>query len=81
MIRPTTSEGTGAIQFRLNVHLLLVLLLLDTAVDLDGELGAVHGGNEPRRLGEEVAHLLKGPLGGLGEDGPEENGICEVANL
>lgn len=58
-----------------------MLLLLNTVVDLDGELRAVHGRNEPRRLGEEVAHLLKGPLGGLGENRPEEDGIGTVANL
>lgn len=59
----------------------LLLLILDTAVDLDGEAGAVHGGHEPGRLGEEVAHLLEGPPGSLGEDGPEEDGVGEVADL
>lgn len=61
--------------------LLLVLLLFDAAVDLDSELGAVHCGDEPGGLGEEVAHLLEGPLGRLGEDGPEEDCIGEVADL
>lgn len=61
--------------------LLFLLLLLYAAVDLDGELGAVHGGDEPGGLCEEVAHLLEGPLGRLGEDGPEEDGVGEVADL
>ena len=62
-------------------RLLLGLLILDAAVDLDGVAGLVHAGHEPGRVAEEVAHLLEGPPGGLGEEGPEEDGVGEVADL
>lgn len=58
-----------------------MLLLLDTAVDLNGILRAVHGRDEPGGISEEVAHLLERPLGGLGKHSPEEDGIGKVADL
>lgn len=60
----------------------LALDLLDSAlqiVRLDG--GTVHSGDEERGVGEQVVHLLERALLGLGQDGPEEDGVGEVADL
>jgi hypothetical protein len=37
--------------------------------------------HEPRRVGEQVVHLLKRELLRLRKEGPEEYGVGEVANL
>ena len=63
--------------------ILLLLNLLDTSLEIlaSGKLGLVHARNEKRGLGEEVAHLLQGSVGGLGEDHPEEESVGHVADL
>lgn len=64
-------------------QLLLLRNLLGSPLEIltGGKPGLVHGGNKQRGLGEEVAHLLQGSVGGLGEDGPEEDGVGHVADL
>lgn len=60
----------------------LLLDLLDTPLQVRVlEPFAVHGGYEDGSLGEEGAHLLEGTPGGLGEESPEEDGVCKVADL
>ena len=64
------------------VHVVLLLDFLDPALEIATlELFHVHAGDEERSLGEEIAHLLEGTPGGLGEDHPEPDGVGKVADL
>lgn len=45
------------------------------------ELARVHGWHKERCLGKEEAHLLKGSAGRLRKEGPEKDGIGEIADL
>ena len=61
---------------------LLGLDFCDTALDICAlPVTLVHARNEVRSVGEEVVHLLKRTLGGLGQEAVEEDGIGQVANL
>lgn len=54
----------------------------DASVDVEGcEFDLLHAGHEQGGVGEEVVHLLEGAFLGLWEHGPEEEGVCEVADL
>jgi hypothetical protein len=44
------------------------------------EIAHIHRRHEPRRVGEEVVHLLERPLFGLGLGGPEPNRVGEIAH-
>lgn len=60
----------------------LALHLLGSALEIVRLDGAhVHCGDEERCVREKVVHLLEWALLGLGQDGPEKDGIGEVANL
>lgn len=63
--------------------LLLLLNLLNPTLKIltSGKLGTVHKRNKQGSLGEEISHLLEGAVSGLGEDGPEVDGVGEVADL
>ena len=44
------------------------------------EIFHIHRRHEQGGVGEEVVHFLQGPFGGFWLDGPEEEGVCEVAD-
>jgi hypothetical protein len=55
--------------------------LASTALEVvDGVIGLVRPGHDPGGVREEVVHLLKGQLLGLGQHEVEENGVGEVAH-
>lgn len=61
---------------------LLLLDSLDSALEVVAlKQRHVSRRDEERSLGEEESHLLKRTPGGLGEEGPEEQGVGEVAHL
>lgn len=61
---------------------LLRLHLLHSALEIVcRKVRGLHSWDEERSVREEVIHLLERALGGLGEDGPEEEGVCKVADL
>lgn len=63
-------------------QIVLLLDLLDAALQIDMlELGLVHARHKEGSLGEEIAHLLEGTLGRLGEDNPEPDCVGKVADL
>ncbi|KAK7219979.1 hypothetical protein V2G26_007982 [Clonostachys chloroleuca] len=79
MARQNLPSQTGETSLR---HFLINNLLDLPLERLAGlELGHIHGGDEPRSLGEEISHLLKRSPGGLGKEGPEEEGVGEVTDL
>lgn len=60
---------------------LLGLDLLDAALQVGGgQGGLVHGRDEEGRVGEEPVHLLERAPGRLGQEGPEEEGVGQVAD-
>ena len=59
----------------------LPLYILDSVLQIVGlEVAHVHGRNEERGVGEEVVHLFERTLGGLWQEGPEEDGVGKVAD-
>lgn len=85
------NKGLSSLDTRLHfvLHLIAVfklLLLLDLLnptlkILTSGKLGTVHKRNKQGSLGEEISHLLEGAVSGLGENGPEVDGVGEVADL
>lgn len=61
--------------------LLLKIFNPSLQIRLALELLHIHRRNKERRLGKEIAHLLERPLGCLGEEGPEEESVGEIADL
>jgi hypothetical protein len=57
--------------------------LLDTTLEIctGSPIALVHTRHEHWRVGEEVLHLFKRTLGGLGKEAVEEECIGEVADL
>lgn len=77
----TRSRSNKSLLWVLKLLRLLSLLNATLEVLTSGKLGLIHKRNEQRRLSEEISHLLKGSVSGLGEDSPEVDGIGEVADL
>lgn len=59
----------------------LPLLLFDSPLKIArDDISLLHARNEQRSVGEQVVHLLERALGGFGKEGPEEDGVGEVAH-
>lgn len=65
------------------LKLLRLLSLFNAALQIltGGKLCLIHKRNEQRRLREEISHLLERSVSGLGENGPEVEGVGKVADL
>lgn len=83
MVEPCTTRSRSNKSLLLVLKLLRLLGLLNATLEVlaSGKLGLIHKRDEQRRLSEEISHLLKGSVSGLGEDSPEVDGIGEVADL
>lgn len=61
---------------------LLGLDFRNTTLDVGSlPVALVHARNEVRSVREEVVHLLQGTLRSFRQEGVEENGVGQVANL
>jgi hypothetical protein len=61
---------------------LFLLKLCGTMFKIMGVEGDHVGtGNEPGSVGEEIVHFFEGTLLSLGEEGPEEERVGEIADL
>lgn len=59
----------------------LQFLLLNLAFQVARHIILLFGSrDDPRRIGEEVIHLLERPLTGLGQQQPEEDSVGEVTD-
>lgn len=83
MVEPHTTRSPSNNSLLLVLELLRLLSLLNAALEVlaSGKLGLIHKRNEQWRFSEEISHLLKGSVGGLGEDSPEVHGVGKVADL
>lgn len=62
-------------------YTLLHLLLLNLALQVMWQVILLaRAGHDPRRMRENVVHFLERHLLGLGQEGPEEDSIGEIAN-